>query len=347
MTRKNLPEKTTKISLLLCIPAFFCSFFTVHAQDARLIEAAQKEGAVIGYTSLDNDIAKAQMDVFNAKYKIKGSFFRGNTNVVTDRALAEFRAGKVTYDVVYTSNEAMHFIKEQGLFTSYASPLNKNFDKDVIDPFFGPRYRMVILGILYNRKLVRPEEAPKSYDDLLDPKWKGKLASPDPSLDATATAWYSSLHFLMGSKDKAENWIKRFADQKPSLVNSPRPAMTQIVSGEKPVGITYIPYDATQADTGAPLDYVKGMPAYLGDGHYIGLSSKAPRPNAAKLFIDFFLGQESMDLMAKEGYFVSQRGVYPPLQGADQVVKGFVQMVSMTENDYRQKKNDFKKIFQK
>jgi iron(III) transport system substrate-binding protein len=339
------------IKFIACLLAsailFLPALISVHAEDARLIEAAQKEGAVIGYTSLDQEIAKAQMDLFNSKYKLKGSFFRGNTTVVMDRAMAEFRAGKVTYDVVYTSNEAMRFLKNQGLFAAYSSPLNKNFDKDVIDPFFGPRYRMVILGILYNRKLVKPEDAPKSYDDLLDPKWKGKLVSPDPSLDATATAWYSSLHFIMGSKQKAENWINRFAEQKPTLVASPRPAMAQIVSGEKPVGISYIHYVATQSDTGAPLDYVKGMPVYLGDGHYIALSTKAPHPNAAKLFIDYFLGQESMDLMAKEGYFVSQRGVYPPLPGAEQVLKGFLQMVPMTDSDYRQRKNEFKKIFQK
>ena len=334
-------------SLLASATLFLTGLAAVHAQDARLIEAAQKEGAVIGYTSVDQEIAKAQMDLFNSKYKLKGSFFRGNTTVVMDRAMAEFRAGKVTYDVVYTSNEAMRFLKDQGLFAAYSSPLSKNFDKDVIDPFFGPRYRMVILGILYNRKLVKPEDAPKSYDDLLDPKWKGKLVSPDPSLDATATAWYSSLHFIMGSKQKAENWTSRFAEQKPALVASPRPAMAQIVSGEKPVGISYIHYVATQSDTGAPLDYVKGMPVYLGDGHYIALSAKAPRPNAAKLFIDYFLGQESMDLMAKEGYFVSQRGVYPPLPGAEQVLKGFLQMVPMNDSDYRQKKNEFKKIFQK
>ncbi len=320
---------------------------TANAQDSRLIEGAQKEGSVVGYTSLDNDIAKAQMDLFNSKYKLKGSFFRGNTTVVMDRAMAEFRAGRVGYDVVYTSNEAMRFLKDQGLFTSYASPLNKNFDKDAVDSFLGPRYRMVILGIVYNRKLIKPEEAPKSYDDLLDPKWKGKLVSPDPSLDATSTSWFSSLQLIMGSKQKAENWISRFAEQKPALVASPRPAMTQIVSGEKPVGITYIHYVATQSDTGAPLDYVKGMPAYLGEGHYIALSAKAPHSNAAKLFIDYFLGQESMVLMAKEGYFVSQRGVYPPLPGAEQVLKGFVQMVSMTDNDYKQKKNEFKKIFSK
>lgn len=346
MTGNKLSTKFT-IRLLASAMLVLAALVPVHAQDARLIEAAQKEGAVIGYTSVDQEIAKAQMDLFNSKYKLKGSFFRGNTTVVMDRAMAEFRAGKVTYDVVYTSNEAMRFLKDQGLFAAYSSPLNKNFDKDVIDPFFGPRYRMVILGILYNHKLIKPEDAPKSYDDLLDPKWKGKLVSPDPSLDATATAWYSSLHFIMGSKQKAENWTNRFAEQKPALVASPRPAMAQIVSGEKPVGISYIHYVATQSDTGAPLDYVKGMPAYLGDGHYIALSVKAPRPNAAKLFIDYFLGQESMDLMAKEGYFVSQRGVYPPLPGAEQVLKGFLQMVPMTDSDYRQKKNEFKKIFQK
>ena len=346
MLRRSRLEKIL-VSVLWLSVATLILVFPAHAQEANLIEAAQKEGTVVGYTSMDTDITKAIMDAFATKYKIKGSFFRGNTNVVMDRALAEYRAGKVTYDLVFTSTEAMNFIKEHGLFTAYVSPSNKDFDRVVLDPFFGPRYRMVIIGILYNRKMIRPDEAPKSYDDLLDPRWKGKIVSPDPSLDATTTAWFSSLPLIMGSREKAENWIKRLVEQTPTLVSSLRPSMSQIASGEKPLGISYVHYVATQSDTGAPLDYVKGLPAYLGDGHYIALSSKAPHPNAAKLFIDFFLSRESMDIMAKMGYFVSRRGVYPSLLGAEQVVKGFVQMISMTEGELRQRKNDYKKAFQR
>jgi len=98
---------------------------------------------------------------------------------------------------------------------------------------------------------------------------------------------------------------------------------------------------------GAPMDYVKGLPVYLGDGNYIGLTSKAQHPNAAKLYIDYFLGQESSEIMANVGEFVNRRGILPPIAGADQVAAKFVQMISMTADDYSQKKEEYRKIFRR
>jgi iron(III) transport system substrate-binding protein len=98
---------------------------------------------------------------------------------------------------------------------------------------------------------------------------------------------------------------------------------------------------------GAPLDYVKGLPAYLGDGNFIGLTTKAPHPNAAKLYIDYFLGQESMEIMAKVGEFVNRRGVYPPISGAEQVVGKFVQMIEMSADDYSRKKEEYRQTFRR
>ncbi len=81
----------------------------------------------------------------------------------------------------------------------------------------------------------------------------------------------------------------------------------------------------------------------LGDGQYINIGAKAPRPNAGKAFIDFFLDEESMKIQADTGEFVNRKGVYPPLQDADKIK--FVQMYQFTKEDYETKKKEYQKIF--
>jgi iron(III) transport system substrate-binding protein len=114
-----------------------------------------------------------------------------------------------------------------------------------------------------------------------------------------------------------------------------------------PLGVAYVKYVHLWGLKGAPIDYVKGLPVYLGDGNYIGLTSKAQHPNAAKLYIDYFLGQESSESMANVGEFVNRRGISPPIAGADQVAGKFVQMISMTPEEYSKKKEEYRRIFQR
>ena len=92
---------------------------------------------------------------------------------------------------------------------------------------------------------------------------------------------------------------------------------------------------------------MKGLPVYLGDGNYIAMTSKAPNPNAAKLFIDYFLGAESSQIMASVGEFVNRQGIYPPIPGADNVVSRFVQMNTMSADEYSRKKEEYREIFKR
>ena len=338
--------KTPSVALFFLITTAIFGI-PVHAQEANLVEAAKKEGKVIAYTSMSKSTLKSIMRIFEKQYGIKGNFFRATTTTVMDRALTEYRANKVTYDLVITSKNPMRVMKEEGLFTRYVSPSSKYFEKKVVDPFFGPMYRSVIFGIVYNRNLIKEDQAPKSYQDLLDPKWKGKLTTSDPSRHTSTTDWFSSLHLLFGSEEKANAWIKGFAAQKPVLVRALRAGIRRIGSAESLLGIGYLHHVFRFGKEGLPLDYVKGLPGYLGEGHYVGLSSKAPHSNAAKLFIDFFLGEESMKIMAKSGEFVSRKGVYPPLPGADQVVKRFIPVVTLSKEEYARKKSEYRQIFKK
>ena len=92
---------------------------------------------------------------------------------------------------------------------------------------------------------------------------------------------------------------------------------------------------------------MKGLPVYLGDGNYIGLPAIAPHPNAAKLYIDYFFGQESSEIMANVREFVNRSGIYPPIEGADHVAGKFVQVISMTADEYSKRKEEFRQIFRR
>ena len=318
------------------------------AQTPDLIQAAKKEGEVTVFGSLENDVASAINNGFEAKYGIKTNYFRGSSTIIIDRITTEHRTGKISSDVVYTTAEPMKFInKEKGLLVRYVSPSSKSYDKKLIDDFFGPNYSSVIVGLIYNKSMVKPEEAPKSYEDFVNPKWKGKVAMGNPTLHDTTIDWLSSLHLVFGSTQKANDWIKRLAALEPLLLDSMVPVGERIASGEVPLGVAYVKYVHLWGRKGAPVDYVKGLPVYLGDGNYIGLTAKAPHPNAARLFTDYFLGQESSEIMANVGEFVNRQGIYPPIQGAEQVVSKFVQMISFGADEYAKKREEYRQIFRR
>ena len=93
---------------------------------------------------------------------------------------------------------------------------------------------------------------------------------------------------------------------------------------------------------GIPLDYVR-LGKFMGDGHYVALGAKAARPNAGKAFIDFFLGEESLRLMAGIGEFITRKGIYPPLPDADKIE--IVGMVEMDKKAFGEKMAEYRKIF--
>ena len=336
------------VQLFLLLASLATFFEPASAQNPDLLQAAKKEGEVVVFGSLENDVAAAINKGFEAKHGIKTNYFRGSSTVIIDRITTEHRTGRMSSDTVFTTAEPMKFInKEKGLLTRYVSPSAKNYDKKLIDDFFGPNYRSVIVGFIYNKNMIKPEDAPKSYDDIVSPKWKGKIAMGNPTLHDTTIDWLSSLHLVFGSTQKANDWIKRLAALEPLLLDSMVPVGERVASGEMPLGVAYVKYVHLWSRKGAPVDYVKGLPVYLGDGNYIGLPAKAPHPNAAKLYIDYFLGQESSEIMANVGEFVNRSGIYPPIEGADYVAGKFVQVISMTADEYSKKKEEFRQIFRR
>lgn len=310
------------------------------AQDK--LAAAKKEGKVVIYGSMESGIMDEVEKTFTAKYGIPIEYFRASSNKTLDRVLTEKRAGRVQSDVVITNRGPMLLLKKEGAFAKYVSPEAANFPEEVKDKdgVLSPIYRMVIVGILYNTKLVKPEEAPKSLEDLTQPRWAGKWAMPDPSRHFTTGAWLKNFDELYGSDAMA--MIKKLAAAKPILVESFIPSVQKVISGEAQAGITYLKYVHIFGKDGAPLDYVR-LPRYLADGHHVGIQAQAPHPNAARLFEDFFISPEGMKILAAQGEFVTAKGLYPPIRGAQDIKA--IPMDEMDRKEYKQWAGEMRKIF--
>ncbi len=315
----------------------------VGAQSKELIEAANKEGKVSIIGSLDITTTRKIQDTFEKKYPgIKTSYWRGSGTAIYKKAVGEFRADAVHWDVILTATDMMENMREIGLFSKYQTPVGEYFEKQYHHEFFSPSYRKMLVGWLYNTKQIKPEDAPKSYEDILDPKWKGKITIPHPAGHAFTAQILSNLNLVLGSEEKEDAYIKGLAANKPILLKSMAPTSAAVASGEVPIALTFIKYVQILGNQGAPIEYVR-LPAYLGDVHYIAPGSKAPHPNASKLFIDHWYSKESMEIIAKSGEFVNRPGVFPPLKGAD--TAKYVQAVSRKPKDYKKLKKKYGKVF--
>jgi len=318
---------------LTTIPAF--------AQSPQLLDAAKKEGKAVIYGSLESDTMDAILQGFKKKTGIDAEYWRASATKVMDRAMTEFRAGKAAADAIVAADNVMRLTQKDGFFQKYDSPTNVEYPKEVIDPNLGPRYRNVVVGVVYNKSALKPNEYPKSLEDLAKPQYKGRIVMPDPTQHTTTTQWLASLYKIMG-KEKAEKFMRDLAANKPVWVESLLPSAERVASGEIPIAITYVKYAYIHGKKGAPVDYVRD-PKLIGDASYITLASKAPHVNAGKAFIDYFLDDESMNLMSKLGEFVNRKGILPPLAGADKL--GFVEMDDLSTKEFAEKKKEYTQIF--
>jgi iron(III) transport system substrate-binding protein len=320
--------------LIASTPAF--------AQDAKLIEAAKKEGGkVVAYGSLESTAMDPISDAFEKKTGIKVEYFRSSATKAMERGLTELRAGKAIFDVMVNNSGTIEIMRKENIFAKYISPSAAGFPKDEIDPQLGPAYRHTPIGIIYNKSAISAADAPRSLEDLLKPKYRGKVVMPDPTQHTTTMQWLASLYKIMG-KEKADTFIRDLGATKPLLAESFAPSAERVSTGETPIAISLVRYVVTFAESGAPVDYVR-LGKMLSTGQYLALSHKAPRPSAGKAFIDFFLSVEGMKLLAKSGEFVTMKGIPQLLPGADKIQP--VEMDDLDEKGYATKREEFRKAF--
>jgi iron(III) transport system substrate-binding protein len=271
-----------------------------HAQlSPQLIESAKKEGEVVFYGAVPVNIVKRITDVFEKKYSIPVKHWRGDATEIVNRVLTEARAGRPTFDVTLGNEAVMQALDEKNILGVFDPPAAQGYPKQFRDPDLRmTAWRVLPYGINYNHQLIKAEDAPKSYEELLLPRWKGKFGLANPGIHVTTLQFVLSLDKLYGTK-----WLKiveGWAKQEPRLGRSLTDLLTPMTSGEVPVAISYIK-DKFQFP--GPIEYVR-MNQYLASVGFIALNRQAPHANAAKLFTDFFLTAEPQRLFGESGEYV-------------------------------------------
>jgi iron(III) transport system substrate-binding protein len=265
----------------------------------QIVEAAKKEGEVMFYGAITINSSKAIGDAFEKKYGVKLRHWRGDATELINRSLAEARAGKPAFDVTLGNEVVMTALDEKNLFAVFDPPAAKGYPKQFRDPEnrMTP-WRVLPYGINYNHQLLKTEAAPKTWEELLAPKWKGKFAMANPGIHVTTLQFVLNLEKLLGP-----NWLKiveGWAKQEPRLGRSLADSIQPLTAGEVPVAIGYIK-DKFQYP--GPIEYVR-MNKYLASLSFVAINRQAPHPNAARLFADFFLGAESQRIFGNFGEYV-------------------------------------------
>ena len=327
--------------VLAVVAAGAMTYSRVAFAQAGNVDAAKKEAKVVVYGSVPPQSMEGLHQAFKKKYGIDVEYWRGSSTQVSERALTEWRAGKPAFDIAEGNRGVQLIMKDEGLFQKFIPPASQKFpdrfkEKDaLITP-----WRVLPISMLYNTELVKSADVPKTFDDLLNPKWMGKISIPDPTRHTTTAQFLWNLRKFKG--DKWLDYVKGLAKQKPVLVESLAPVTTTIIKGEALVGITYIKYIKQYK---GPVDYIP-MDQYLTDPNYLSLSAKASHPNAAKLYIDFACSPEGQKEIAEDGEFVLAPGVYPPIKDANKVAPKMVFMDNPSEEEFKKlMSGTFREIF--
>lgn len=298
-----------RIAIALVWPTVFAGLAS--AQDARL-EAARKEGKVVWYSSLAVPSTEKIAKMFEAAYPgIKVEAHRTGSQRVLQRVMQEVQANIKNADVVHTS-DAGHFVllKEKKLLMKYTPVGVEKFPsgfKDKDGYHYGLRATLSVIA--YNPKIIPSAEAPKSWKDLLDAKWKGKLVTAHPGYSGIIATHVLALVNLHGW-----DYFKQLAQNKLMLVQSANDPAQVVASGERPIAVNGSEYFFYQTQKkGNPIGIVypkEGVPLVVSP---TAITSFAPHPNAAKLFTDFTFSKEVQQVLADtEGLYTGHPEVKYP-----------------------------------
>ncbi len=301
------------MGFILCIPLMIlalvlCDARGTYAASADTIDAAKKEGEMNWYGGGSSEIDENINRGFMKKYPfIQARKFRIQSQRLLVRFETESRAGKHSADIVRTTDWYIDIFKKKGLLLKYESPEGKQIPDEFKDKdgFYTSLY-MAVHALAYNPKMIAKNELPRSYDDLLNPKWKGKLGMED-----AAYVWFVNLLKLKGEKQGIE-YMRRLAKQDVSLRSGTTLLSNLVAAGELPLAIDLYAYEIERSKkSGAPLDWVAFEPVIV---HTIAgaINKNAPHPNAAKLFMDFLLSEDGQRIYLGESMQPTRKGLAAP-----------------------------------
>ncbi|HEX2930510.1 MAG TPA: extracellular solute-binding protein [Candidatus Binatia bacterium] len=302
---------------------FLCSLFSVaHAasvealyneinklppsqRQKRLEDGARKEGSFKYYSISATDLISGYIKGFTSRYPfIKAEFWRGSGNKLVVRTMMEHRSGRLDADMITVGTENILALKRSGILARYRSPEAINFPKEQIDKdgYFHSD-SLGIASIAYNHRLVKKEEAPKTYHDLLDPKWKDSVSidmEPERALLAWLIAW---------GEHKTRDFIQKLLANGAAVRRGHSLQGQLLCAGEFKIASEIYPDGILRMkQNGCPATLVFANPTPALSGGNFGIYVNTPHPHTAALFLDFVLSAEGARILGSTGRIPARKG---------------------------------------
>jgi iron(III) transport system substrate-binding protein len=261
--------------------------FPQSAGSATLIEGAKKEGRVAWYATLNINDSNALLSRFEQKYPfIKTELLRAGSEQLLNRILTEDTAGRSAMDLVNLTT--INALKKRGLLQAHRSSEFSAYPQPFKDAesYWATLYNIYYV-IGYNPKMMPPKDAPKDWDDFLDPKWKGKIG-----MDQEEYEWYAATIHYWGN-EKAQKFHRALAKQEVHWNRGHTMISQLMAAGEFPLGIVYAHRIESMKKSGAPVEWVKTADPVFVVVSPVAVAAKARHPNSAKLLMDFLLSREA------------------------------------------------------
>jgi iron(III) transport system substrate-binding protein len=273
-------------------------------RDQRILEAARREREVVVYTSLNLKDSVPITEAFEKKTGVKVLLWRSSSEKVVQRAVAEARAGRFACDILETNGPEMEALYREQLLEEFFSPHFKD-----LPPAAFPRHRGYVADrfnfftIAYNSNLVKADEVPNTYEDLVHPRFVGRVG-----IEASDVDWFGAMVKAMGEQ-KGLAFFRKLAAAK-SEIRTGHTLMAELVaSGEIPLAATIYNHNAERLVVkGAPIRW-KALKPTFGRPNVIGVTRRAPHPNAGLLFADFMLSLEGQTILKERNRVPSSRAV--------------------------------------
>jgi iron(III) transport system substrate-binding protein len=306
------------LSILICsliVPATFAATASMTPaqlalyqgadREKILVEGAKREGQFTLYTS--HTWFRTFVKEFEKKYPfVKASEWRNDSKNVIRKVVEEAKAGRMLVDVVETTADGMGIMKREGLFQEYYSPEARYYPNELKprgkSGFFYLPNRETYNSLGFNTKVIPPAGAPRTLRDLVDPKWKGKMAITNTT---TGVRWVGNVLETLGRE-----YLDKLAEQDVSVQDmAPAALINLVASGEVPLSPTIFDANVTLAkQKGAPVEWRALEPVVTTVGS-AALLAKAANPHSALLFIDYLLSKEGQQLIMKGGLWSPREDV--------------------------------------
>ena len=284
--------------------------YTGADRQARLLEGAKKEGPLSIYTSAQSDDMGALVAGFEKKYGLKTTVWRAGSEKVLQRAVTEARGNRHTVDIIETNGPELESMSREKILVPVKSPNLPQLIPQALRPhgdWVGTRLNVFVQA--WNTNLVKKEELPKTWEDLLNPRWKGRLG-----VEAEDQDWFSGVCAEIGEA-KGVKLFKDIVTANGISIRKGHTLLTQlVVSGEIPYALTVYNYKAEQLkDKGAPINWMSiGTPIARANG--VGMAKSAPNPHSAVLFYDFEISEEGQKILATRDFVPTSTKVENPFK---------------------------------